>query len=186
MEIRHKRDFYALWRAGLIGNYIRTWESLDEALASGVPEIGFREVSRGGGWWELAKREHARDVADRWESVGRRYILDEGIPNWKVTMQGELVRTHEGLRGFIALASRVAYGHFGLPPMRISIANGMHENYTYAQTRALMTRFMDGTSRDMVDDLFELYPDAAIEFATFTCNVGVLRCNTLIWEVRNY
>jgi hypothetical protein len=186
MEIRHKRDFYALWRAGLIGNYIRTWETIDEALASGVPEIGFREVSRGGGWWERVPRAQAKETAEKWTLAGKRFLLDEGVPNHKTTMQGELTRTHEGLCGFIAVALRQAGGRYGLPPMRISMAGGMHEQMSYARTRALMGVYMDASSRDNIDDLLELYPDAAIEFTCFSVNVGVMRRNTLIWEVRNY
>jgi hypothetical protein len=46
---------------------------------------------------------------------------------------------------------------------------------------------MDPSSRDDLDALFDLYPDAAVEFACFPHNLGIFpHRNTVIWEVRNY
>ena len=71
--------------------------------------------------------------------------------------------------------------------LRQSIAQGMHRQYGYVATRVLLNRFMDPSSRDDLDVLLEQYPEAAVEFACFSVNVGTIpRRNTVFWEVRNY
>ncbi len=84
------------------------------------------------------------------------------------------------MQGFIAVG-------FGLPPMRITMAAGLHRHCGYLQTKVLLDRYMDPASRDDVDALLERYPDATIEFTCFTVNVGnIPGRNTMMWEVRNY
>jgi len=71
--------------------------------------------------------------------------------------------------------------------MRITMANGWHQHRGPLETKMLLRRFVDPSSRDDIDALFDTYPDATIEFTSFSCNTGVLpRRNTIIWEVRNY
>lgn len=183
MEISSKRKFYELWRGGFLGNYIPMFSTLEEALASGLPKIGFREMGRGGGWWELAERKDVPAVFAKWKNAGKVFVMDGSVPNDKTTLQGEICRTERGLQGFLS----VNFGPGGLPPMRQSIARGMHRQYGYVETRLLLDRFMDPSSREDLDVFLEQYPEAAIEFASFSVNVGVLpRRNTVFWEVRNY
>lgn len=184
MEIRSKRKFYELWEAGVLGNRTQIFRTLEEVYASGVTrKIGFRQLSQGGGAWELAETiDQVPEIYARWKAAGRNFIIDDGVPNDKTTMQGEICRTETGLYGFIAVATDGK----GLPPMRRSIAAGMHREYHRVAVRALMERYMDPASRDDVDALLDLYPDHVIEFACFSVKVGVLRRQTIVWEVRLY
>lgn len=183
MEIRTKREFYQLWEAGCLGNRTQIFHDLETAIAA-TPDgmIGFREVGRAGGgkWQRSVTHDDAKQIHFEWLHEGRKFIMDDGVPNWRSTMQGEINRGVEGLYGFIAVG-------YALPPMRVSIAQGLHTHYHRVQVRALMQRYMDPSSQDDVDAILDLYPDATIEFTCFDVGVGnIPGRNTMFWEVRNY
>lgn len=105
--------------------------------------------------------------------------MDDGAPDHKRTLQGEVCRTERGLQGFLEIG-----GHL---PMRQAMAAGLMKHYGYLQTKLLLDRYMDPSSRDDLDALLERYPDAAIEFTCFSVNAGVFpNRNCIFWEVRNY
>jgi hypothetical protein len=181
MKIVSKREFFRLWEAGVLGNRTMLWRDIDDAMASGCPLIGFREMGRaGGGAWALVGRDDARDMAMVWKKAGRQFIMDNSVPNERSVLQGEVCRTFCGLESYLAIGR-------ALPPMRISMREGRHQHFGYVQTTALLTHFMDPSSRDDLDALLELYPEATVEFTTFDVNVGHLPGrNTIFWETRNY
>lgn len=181
MKITSKRQFYDLWQAGVLGNRPRTWECIEEAITFGATRIGFREIGKaGGGKFELAESQpDALRIAKEWDREGRRYNLDGGVPNDRVQLQGEVCRTIRGLEGFLAIRSGTH--------IRAALAAGLFKSYGSILTHAFLAHYMDASSRDDVDALLELFPDAAIEFACFPINVGVIPGrNTIIWEVRDY
>lgn len=183
MEIRSKREFFDLWRAGVLGNRTQLFTDLGEALR-GTPDgrVGFREIGKaGGGAWERGEDAvETTTIYHRWVAAGRNFLMDDGVPNECSTLQGEINRGVEGLYGFIAVGN-------GMPPMRISMARGLHEHFYRVQVLALMNHFMDPSSKEDILDLLDIYPDATIEFTCFDVNVGnVPNRNTMIWEVRNY
>lgn len=209
MRVKNKREFYALWEAGVLGNRTKLFHTLDEALESGEPKIGFREIGKtGGGAWTLvtmddtklrelltsfpevipfmpnSKRDlfewKVRKTHREWVEAGRTFVMDNAVPNHKSTLQGEVCYTPKGLQSFLAVGSP-------LPPMRVSIAQGLHKHRGPLETRLLLNQFMDPSSRDDLEQLFDRYPDAAFEFTCFSVNVGEFpRRNTIFWEVRNY
>lgn len=181
MEILSKREFYRLWHAGLLGNRPHVFTNIDDALRSGVPQVAFREVGGGAhnGQWELVPRSAARATALRWDAEGRRYSLDSAVPNQEVALIGEVCQTWRGLEGLLAIRSKL--------PMRATAAAGLFRSYRGLMVQLLLREFMDPSSRDDLDALFDLYPDAAVEFACFPHNLGIFpHRNTVIWEVRNY
>lgn len=181
MIIASKREFYRLWRAGVLGNRTGVWDNVEDALASGAREIGFREVGKaGGGAWAKVPREDARRTARVWLNLGRSFVCDDAVPNSRSTLQGEVCRTIRGLEGYLAVG-------YPIPPMRVAFAQGLNKHYGYLETKMLLDRFMDPCSRNDLDDLLELYPDATIEFTCFNVNVGnIPGRNTIMWETRNY
>lgn len=211
-QIRSKRQFYTLWRAGVLGNRTLLWDSVSEALdwLPRLDKFGFREIGKtGGGAWELSPRAAAEATAERWKAAGRTFVIDGSVPNDKAVLQGEVCRTELGLQSFlcvreelardIRIALRSCYALLsnpegwreplgpGLPPMRKSMGYQYHRHRGYLQTKLLLDAYLDASSRDDLEILLEQYPDAAIEFTTFSINVGVLpHRNTIFWETRNY
>lgn len=206
MEIKTKREFFKLWKEGALGNRTLLSEDLREAMSWPTDKIGFREQgAAGGGAWELVDKPDAPQTYQRWISLGRKFTMDGSVPNDKTTMQGELCRTYKGIESFLCvrdeIEDRYEYSgtngceyYFervlkdpGLPPMRRTMANGWHRHRGYLETRVLLERYMDPSSRDDLDTLLDMYPDASIEFSCFSINTGVFpRKNTIFWEIRNY
>lgn len=188
MQIGSKRKFYELWHAGVLGNRPQTYFDVEVALRDGATRLGFRQIgiAGGGAFAILDKKElgslfkpQVRALAIEWERCGRKYCLDSAVPNSRVTLLGELVRTTRGLEGFLGVRTGLT--------MRESIAKGLVRPTSPITTMALLDQFMDPSSRDDVNGLLELFPDHVIEFACFPENVGVLpHRNTIIWEVRAY
>ncbi len=201
-EVRNKAQFYEMWEAGLLGNRTRIWRDPVKAFEwgrdrsnfrawkngrwdkpTGLPEIGFREIrpagTPGAGRWQKVPWSQVIATAEEWRAEGRNFIMDDGAPDEYRTLQGEVVRTERGLEGFLDLEGKL--------PMRPAMAAGYMKHYGYLQTRLLLERYMDANSRDDLDMILDLFPDHAVEFSTFTVNVGVFpRRNTLFWEVRAY
>lgn len=154
----------------------------NKAVFSGT-EIGFRELRKpgttGAGKWQKVPWPLVLETAAQWRSEGRDFIMDDGAPDQYRNLQGEVIRTEKGMEGFLDLVGKL--------PMRPAMAAGHMKHYGYLQTKLLLERYMDPSSRDDLEEIFELFPDHAVEFSCFSVYVGVLpRRNTLFWEVRLY
>jgi hypothetical protein len=180
MEIRSKRQFYDLWKSGCLGNRPQTWSRVEDAVKSGATNIGFREVGKaGGGEFELVRREDATQTAEEWKRAGRAYSLDGACPNERTELQGAVCRTVEGWEGDLAIRSGT--------DIRAAMSLGLIRSYSGLIVSTLLDHFMDPSSRDDVEMLLEMFPNATIEFSCFPCDVGVIpNRNTVIWEVRDY
>ena len=181
MEIRSKQEFYNLWRAGVLGNRTQLWSNPLDAFISNVPTIGFREIGKtGGGAWCRVPRCELYKTYDEWRAADRKFIMDDGVPNEHSIMQGEVCRTIRGLESFLAIGQ-------GLEPMRLTMAAGLHKHRGYLETKILLETYMDPASRDDLDALLELYPEATVEFTSFDVCVGnIPGRQTMFWETRNY
>ena len=181
MEIRTKAEFFDLWYRGVLGNRTRLTQDPDIAWSWEVPEYGFRMAQRGGGggMWRGVTRDIFWTEVHLWDSLHGlgNYFIDDRVPDSHQTIQGEVCRTFRGLEGFIGAS------HF---PMRVAMSQGILKPRSPVETFVLLNSFMDPPSRDDLDALFDLFPDATIEFTCFDCPVGVLRRNTIFWETRNY
>lgn len=179
-EIRTKREFFELWEAGLLGNKLRTWRDWREAYASGVSPVGFRQIGRaGGGRLDIVGHDQIPGMADTWAKAQLPYMICEAAPDERATIQGEVCRT---VGGWAGLLGHVREGR----RMRESMAAGDLVPVQGLQVLDLVNRYMDASSRDDLDALLEIYPDASVEFTCYTVKVGFLQRNTIFWEVRNY
>ena len=184
MKILSKTEFFDLWEKGVLGNRTRLWRDSRAAAQDGydlnILRFGFRELGKGGGGaWETCTRAQLLFVADRWTAAGRRFIIDDGCPDDKRTLQGEICRTWKGLEGFLDVTAQL--------PMRKAMAAGHMRHCSYATVNALLEKFMDPSSRDDLEILLDLYPESTVEFSSFSVDVGVLpNRNTIMWETRNY
>ena len=178
MQIESKRKFFRLWREGMLGNRTQLWDDPFVAFNAGCAEYGFREHGKlGGGAWERVPQSQFWQTYHRWKEAKRVFSMDDVVPDEAQTIQGEVCRTYRGLEGYIG-ASHL--------PMRKAAAAGLLTHRSPCATFVILNTYMDPPSRDDLDALLELYPDAAIEFTCFTRQVGWLRRNTMFWEVRNY
>jgi hypothetical protein len=184
MKIISKTQFFDLWEAGVLGNRTRLWRDpflcVTDCLDLRIDIVGFRELGKtGGGAWERVPLNKVLITARKWQDAGRKYIMDDGCPDDKRILQGEICRTWRGLEGFLDTNCKL--------PMRPAIAAGHMRHCTYATVNALLDKFMDPSSREDLETLLELFPDATIEFSSFSVDVGVIpNRRTLFWEVRNY
>ena len=167
----------------MLGNRTRLWRSPFDAFRSEVPEVGFREIrsgnGAGAGAWCKVPRDKVFWTFDEWRRAGRNIIMDDGAPDEHRTMQGEICRTFRGLEGYISVGTKL--------PMRPDMAAGNMKHRTGSTILYLLDRYMDVNSRDDLEGLLELFPDATIEFSCFSVDVGHLpNRNTIFWETRNY
>lgn len=211
MKIRSKAEFFRLWEAGVLGNRPPLFRTVEAAIDSGLPRIGFRELGKaGGGAWELVSSPFdVQVVAKKWERAGKKFIMDGSVPNDHSTMQGEVRRGEWGLESYLCVREHIEYQlsqgipcwiehlqrwgtatgkcYPGLPPMRETMKRGWHCHRGYLETKVLLDRYLDPSSRDDLDALLELYPDATIELTAFDIDTGVIPGrNTIFWEVRDY
>ena len=101
----------------------------------------------------------------------------ESMPDESLQIQGEVARDVGGLNLSYSVERRQAMREAMEHP---SLASGL-------SARLILEYFLDANSREDIDMLLDLYPDAVIEFGTYERDVGLLpRRNTVIWEVRNY
>lgn len=179
VRIPTKAKFYELWNAGMLGNKLRTWTRVDEALASGVQSFALRELPKaGGGLHVFVSRWNLEDQAAHWVVNGREFFVAEAADHQLQTLQGEVCRTYRGWEAMFG---------FTTLPMREAMAGNWMEHYQGAAVRAILRRFLDPSSLDDLDALFDLYPDAVVELSSFSKDVGCIpRRNTIIWEVRDY
>ncbi|MFH1604430.1 MAG: hypothetical protein ABIH03_11050, partial [Pseudomonadota bacterium] len=166
VKIESKAEFFRLWRAGVLGNRPRAWETPEEAVASGVPVVAFREAGRPGGLHEFVERDRVMAAAEAWRVAGRTFSLDETAPDDHVTLQGEVCRRYDGWHGYLALRSGLR--------MREAMGAGLMRPLRGAAVLALLDAYLDPSSRDDLDALLDLYPDAVVEFACYDHDVGVL------------
>lgn len=179
MKINTKAEFYRLWKANTLGNRTQLWNDPRDAFDSGVPWVGFREVGKaGGGAWVKVPRSDIFRTALDWCDLGRNFIMDDGAPTC-YTLQGEVCRTYRGLEGYLCGPTDL--------PMRRAMAAGLFRSYSGSEVLVLLDRYMDPSSRDDLEALLDLYPDATIEFGCFAVDVGLFPGrNCIFWEVRNY
>lgn len=173
MRIRSKRAFYERWRKGLLGNRPRVWTDAEALAASGFGgTVTAREDTGRGGGRCLYRLPVAQAVV-----LGPGWTFNESAPDDELVLQGEAART---VRGVTLRYSTQA----GLP-MRPAMRTGTE--VSGASAIALLDWGLTPTSRDDLDALWDLYPDAVVEFSAYARNVGDQpHRNALIWEVRDY
>lgn len=180
-EIRSKAEFFRLWSTGMLGYKLRTWNSLAEFQAerNRPPVVGLRQVgAAGGGAFWVGPASQAFTTAEDWSSIGRRYVICEAAPDEKGTLQGEVCRTFRGLEGLLGYSRGLR--------MREALARGLLVPRSPVEIQVLLHSYMSAPSRDDLDALLDLYPDATVEFTCYGDHNFDRGRNTIFWEVRNY
>lgn len=178
MEIRSKAEFFRLWQAGVLGYKLGTWDHPRD-IPQHVPIVGFRQVGvAGGGRFEVCARAEAFRIAATWSAIGLRYVICEVAPDEKGTVQGEVCRGLGGWEGLLGLTPGIR--------MRDAIKRGLLRPLRGAAVLVVLETYMSPASRDDLDALLDLYPDATVEFTCFGDHDFERGRNTIFWEVRNY
>lgn len=181
MKVETKSEFYKLNEAGVFGNRFRTWNTVEEVLQSGFPgPVGIRYKEPGSPFCHHSiVIRMLKEVVEIWEAQGadiNKMSFTEGGPDHLLLVQGELMYTHMGWYFFYS-TEKVW--------MRAALQSGKSA-YGLAAID-LIHRTTSLASYEDLRLLFEMFPDAIVEFSTYSKNVGILpRRNTIIWEVRDY
>jgi hypothetical protein len=181
--VENKRQAFALFHGGRLGNKFRTWDSVRDFVYSGY--TGFATMRyKGtilGKAWVAYNVPHSQVAAKakEWIADGAdpmMIVVNESAPDERLAIQGELIRTIKGLAFFHSTRKE---------KMRVAMLYGKQ---AYGlESIALLRRYCSPSSFDDLMELLDLYPDSAIEFSVYEMNVGSCRArNTVVWEVRNY
>jgi hypothetical protein len=177
--IATKSEFLRLWNAGRLGNKLRTWDRIDDAVGY---EGRFGIRSRRPGSINTTYGVSREDVP---AAVARMVSLGEGAgdlyfgemaPDHRLLIQGEFFHA----AGF---NRHLMYSTEQVPMKRVAAWS-----HTDGVSAAVILRsYMSPGSWDDFEALQERYPDHVIEFGCYECDLGdVPGRNTIIWEVRSY
>lgn len=193
MTISSKREMYALQSRGLLGNHLRTW-SLQSFVESNVDgSFGFRHrthsnsplFKRGFDRWGILN--YVGKLLSSGKVVEADVVISEDttlLDHFRA-LQGEVMRSLPPDSGLMLIYSGLLASSTTFTcrdEMRqnpLTELSGLRASY-------LLEQHLDAESMDFVNSTLSEYPDAVIEFTSFSHKVGMLGWNTVIWEVRNY
>jgi hypothetical protein len=180
-HIADKSEFYALSRALKLGNRLTQWtpsefEQLYLNNGNTLPKIvGIRHV---GGAFGVGKSFRApRDEAYKYlkQHRGNGVLFDEAANDAWMTFQGEVMPDEKHL--YLRCSTRACH-------QRELWASGVYEHVWGLRAKCLLERYMDIDSRECLHEIMRSYHFPVVEFACFDRPVGILRTNTIFWEVR--
>lgn len=187
-RIDTKRDMYALLESGALGNTAITC-SLKEAEGwfTGEVEPDYplyairykRPDCRQWQCYDIPAENVWPTICDYLSEGAKSDLINVTpmMPDDKIVVQGEVARS--ATHGWSFRVSRMRR------PMRIALGS-LDEHHGAGYWTVLKT-VMDPSSYDDLQSLFDLYPDATVEFSVYSCHLGnIPHRNTIIWEVRNY
>lgn len=189
-QIMNKAEFYALSRRGQFGNRLAqflAWDFLDDFLW--LPELDLREkygervsvrATRTGSPAQRAGMtlkqayHHVNDVCVKYRIDVNDLFVDTSAPDDRITLQGEAMRDEQ----------YVYLRYNRVPGLRMREAYPTMQHARGLTAWALINAFMDNNSLTTLGCIWDVYPDAVVEFSCYDCRVGILHWNTLFWEVR--
>lgn len=182
MKITCKQQMYDLYEKGLLGNRPRIWKNLDELMADtsydGKVSIRYKDPAFQYKKYYVPKAQVPEVIAAIPAVVNHKlFTFNESMPDDKLVLQGEVGYTPFGFELFYNTEKNIA--------MRDAMLRG--KRATMLEARIRLQTAMDPSSYDDLWALLDTYEDAAVEFSTYSIDVGVYpHRNTVFWEVRNY
>lgn len=180
-HIRSKQEFYKLSRGLLLGNRLEQWTASEFKKlfdAGSAPAIvGVRHT--GGAFLGLKSYRTESSKARCWlidnPESHTHVLFDEAAYDPWITFQGEVMpdEHHLYLRGGITQCYQ-----------REMWASGNFEHFKGLRASAILQKYMDEDSWQELNRIMKEYHYPVIEFTCFDRPVGVLRWNTLFWEIR--
>jgi hypothetical protein len=191
-----KKDGTRRFAAGLLGNSIRQWPSLDAIKADGYTGRVVIRSTRPG--WSRCR--YALSIPEAEEYFASCVVMGDQPTDiyfneylecqpLSTTIQGEVYRGVEGLVLHYSTDQVLMRDVISRGITRLSAAYGL-------TAKLLLQQYLDPSSYDAVMDLLDTHTDAenhgyptshVIEFTTFDRYIGTLPGrNTIIWELRRY
>jgi hypothetical protein len=175
---KSKAEFYERYLRGEFGNHPRSWATWADLVADGYGgRVTLRDMVPGGPCFygvEVADLKAGKLPEKCSTLVDKRF--NEGMPDEFLTIQGN-VWYDLGLKLEYSTAPGIGHRDAVRHPR---VAEGL-------MATSLLKTHLDPNSYDDLRELLDLYPEAVIEFSTYSKCVGVLpHRNTVTWECRNY
>jgi hypothetical protein len=186
MQIDNKRQSFAIYEKGGFGNKLRTWDHVNDfVLGAGrnyAGTVSMRYKGTGGAWTAYnVKPGDVIDTAIKWVAEGADFnwiVVNESAPDDLLTIQGEIILWPDGLN-FLWNTAKVK--------MRTAMQVGFEHNAVGLRALMMLKHYCSPSSYDDLMELFDLYPNSAIEFSVYKISLGDTRGrNTIVWECRNY
>jgi hypothetical protein len=177
MEIKTKEEMYALLRSGKLGNTLRLFATLQEAVNAGMETIAIRSLVPNKGFIYSVSIAAAKEASALFRT---QYGL---APSQAIFIENDL-----------GGGDRLFSGELWHDCLEWSTANKttreiMAAGWNHAEglkTAILLRQYMSPEQRDWLEHLQHIYPGAIIEFTVYSGKVGWLYDELVIWEVRNY
>lgn len=182
-SFKFKPEFYALFKAGFLGNKPITWSSYKKIIESGWKDkvcmklkeiVGIRKTL-----YDIPLEEVPEIIKD-WVKEGipeEKIYFNQSLPNHNLLLQGELMRGSKGLCLTYTTVKK---------PMNLGLKQET-KTATGLKVLRLLKENLYPNSFDDIMELLDMFPNDIIEFSCYTQAVGNLsNRNTIIWEVRNF
>jgi hypothetical protein len=183
-KIDNKVNMYKLWQAGALGNKIRTWNSIQEITDSGhqgTISIRVKQAAGGGKCAYNVKVSDAAAITNEWIKEGvplGAITYNESAPDELLITQGEIMQTYDRYE--------LRYCEDKIK-MRDAMKDGVAKKMRGASVIYYLSTRMTPSSWEDMKDLFELYPNAVLEFSVYDMCLGCYPGrNTILWECREY
>lgn len=186
---KSKTEYYRRWFAGEFGNRPQVWATVEELLDSGWNgRVTLRSTEVGAylpRYQIPVSNVPVEEVPQTVKELSRlgvetcKITVNETMPDERLLIQGELCRSEDGQLAFF----------FSQHPGRCNEALRIDGRSLFGLSARMaleIVRQEDPSSFEDLQLLLELYPEAVIEFSTWSVKVGILCRNTVIWEVRAY
>jgi hypothetical protein len=204
MTIRDKDTFKRLQLAGLLGNYFRMWNTVQEVRDAGytgwltvrarrasdralfIPAVHSDSIwggISGHKLWIAPKR--GVDLWNSHSAMSDVYLQEIPAPDTGRVINLE---AEPGMNGWKAKAddSRL-YVKYALNDPQ-NLRHSLEQNGVVArglQAWAVLHQYL-AEDIDQLYDIWDRHPDATIEASRFTSRVGVFDSRTIIWEAREF
>ena len=170
--------------AGLFGNYIPTWLTLEDALTGEAPHGVSIRYKRG--IYEKSRAEtHVPQILLRQRTQA---WLDSGVAGDKIffnpsTPDNDLLFQGEVWDGGESGQWSLRYDDTPGRSMPEAMSHAKHLLGPSAKLAFLSA--LDGPDRSDVEWLMEAYPDTVLEFGLYTVPLGVYKRRLVLWEARS-
>lgn len=184
IRIENKNQMLLLLKSGAFGNTTRFFNSIDEALASGVGRFCIRyrgKVSFGEmNYWRpdvaAADLHRAFDELVSEGAIREQLYIAEWLEVGDLLFSGEIMESERGIE--------LTYSYAKLPPREALLIDGHFAHAKEAEN--ILAANLDSEAVNHLWEILYKFTGVVIEFAWFATPLGTMNQQIIIFEVRNY